>query len=194
MSTSAAAGPDAVAEPAAQVEPTSSAAGGAAPLEPEAGNAIHGLVRWQLDVAEREPPRPVRTTAPAARLPSRSSCRSSTRFRQPASAYKHGDNIDLAMPLRQQYAPLPDGRTQTIDPVVLRAPAEPCCANAHGVPTGRGRSTKRARLPGGQAIGTTKLDHAFTDLERDAAARPGRLRPPDGDGGLELSVDEAAAG
>jgi aldose 1-epimerase len=41
-------------------------------------------------------------------------------------------------------------------------------------------------------IGTTRLDHAFTDLERDAdgIARV-ELRRPDGDLGLALWVDES---
>ena len=66
-------------------------------------------------------------------------------------------------------------------------------SDQHGIPTGRAPvdgTEHDFRRP--RPIGTTKLDHAFTDLERDAdgVARV-ELVPPDGDAGLVLWVDEA---
>jgi aldose 1-epimerase len=84
--------------------------------------------------------------------------------------------------------------TETIDSVVLHSPGRTVLvANAHGIPTGRGavRGTEHDFLQA-RPIGTTRLDHAFTDLERDAdgVARV-ELRRPDGDLGLALWVDES---
>ena len=61
----------------------------------------------------------------------------------------------------------------------------------HGIPSGSGavdRTEFDFRQP--RAIGVTKLDTAFTDLERDqdGLARV-ELRRPDHDGGLTLLVD-----
>ncbi len=84
--------------------------------------------------------------------------------------------------------------TDTIDSVVLRVPCRTVLsANEHGIPTGRGavQGTEYDFLQA-RPIGATRLDHAFTDLERDAdgVARV-ELRRADDGLGLALWVDES---
>ena len=84
--------------------------------------------------------------------------------------------------------------TETVDPVLLRVPAGTVLhSDAHGIPTGRASVDGTEHdFRGGRPIGTTRLDHAFTDLERgdDGVARV-ELSGPEGHGGLVLWVDEA---
>ena len=66
-------------------------------------------------------------------------------------------------------------------------------SDERGLPIGRRRSKARSTTSGSRApIGATKLDNAFTDLERDGdgLARV-ELRDPESGGGLTLWVDEA---
>jgi aldose 1-epimerase len=167
--------------------------------EPEAGNAIHGFVRWEnWTAAEREAnwvvmrhqvhPRP---GYPFSLDVSIEYSLSQTGLRVQTTATNVGPE---ACPFGAGAHPYLTIGTETIDSVVLHSPGRTVLvANAHGIPTGRGavRGTEHDFLQA-RPIGTTRLDHAFTDLERDAdgVARV-ELRRPDGDLGLALWVDES---
>ncbi len=84
--------------------------------------------------------------------------------------------------------------TETVDTVVLRAPGRTVLStDTRGIPVSRSpvEGTEydftRART-----IGTTQLDHTFTDLDRDddGLARV-ELRHPDGEAALSLWLDES---
>jgi len=84
--------------------------------------------------------------------------------------------------------------TATVDDVLLRVPARTALrSDEHGIPVdvvpieGTELDFRAAR-----PIGRTKLDHGFTDLERDqAGVAHVELRDRDGRVGLALWVDEA---
>jgi aldose 1-epimerase len=167
--------------------------------EPAAGNAIHGFVRWETwTVAEREPSRVVvrhdvhpRPGYPFSLDLSIEYSLSDTDLRVHTTATNAGDE---PCPFGSGAHPYLSVGTSRIDEVILRAPGRAVLsANAHGIPTGRSpvHGTERDFLQP-RPIGTTRLDHAFADLERDAdgAARV-VLRHPDDATGLELWVDEA---
>jgi aldose 1-epimerase len=142
--------------------------------EPERANAIHGLVRWSVwTVAERESDRVVMEH----RL-----------HPQPGYPFTLDLGIEYALSAnglsvqttatnvghdRCPYGcgahPYLSVGTETVDATVLRAPARTVLqADDRGISTG---ATPLAgtdydfRQP--RAIGATKLDHGFTDLERD---------------------------
>jgi aldose 1-epimerase len=83
--------------------------------------------------------------------------------------------------------------TNTVDSITLRAPARKIIlSNERGIPTGVAAvdgteyDFRRPRL-----IGNTKLDHAFTDLERDAQGTARiELRDATGGVGADLWMDE----
>jgi aldose 1-epimerase len=153
--------------------------------EPEAGNALHGLVRWTAwTVRERTAERVV--------------C---------AHVLRPQDGYPFALDLEVDYALSGDGltvRTRAanlgpdacpfgagnhpyiraaglVDDVVLRLPASTVLdADARGIPTGSAPVEERGldfRAP--RAIGETVLDHAFTGLERD------------GDGLVRVELEDA---
>ena len=165
--------------------------------EPELGNAIHGLVRWAAwDVAEREAERVrmehVSTPSPATRSRSRSA--SSTRSRRAASRSARRRRTSApTLPVRVRGASLPHAGDGTIDSLVLRAPGAP---RARSRRAGSARGSEpvegtRVRLPRARPIGDTKLDNAFTDLERDADGRARvSLADPATGRALTLWVDE----
>jgi len=164
--------------------------------EPENGNAIHGLVRWaRWNAVEREPHRIVlaHTIHPQPGYP-------------------------FALALRVEYALAPDGisvriraknvgrgacpygagahpyltlGTSVVDPVELCVPASTVL-----YPDDDGIATRPARVEGtefdfrsARPIGATKLDNAFTDLERgdDGLAR---IELRHGKSGLAVWMDE----
>jgi aldose 1-epimerase len=167
--------------------------------EPKAGNAIHGFVRWEnWTVAEREPSRAVvrhdvhpRPGYPFSLDLSIEYSVSPDGLRVQTTATNVGAE---PCPFGSGAHPYLTIGTSTIDPVVLRVPSRTVLhANAHGIPTGRAavQGTEHD-FQEARPIGATKLDHAFTDLERDAdgVARV-ELRRPDGGAGLELWVGES---
>ena len=83
--------------------------------------------------------------------------------------------------------------TGSVDSVLLQVPARTVLhSDEQGIPTGSGAvDGTEYDFSQPRAIGATKLDTAFTDLERDqdGLARV-ELRHPDHDGGLTLWVDE----
>jgi aldose 1-epimerase len=166
--------------------------------EPERGNAIHGLVRWdEWTVGEREPQRVVMKHALQP---------------QPGYPFSLALTVEYALSTRglsvrttatnvgEDACPYGSGAhpyltvgTETVDAVILRVPGRTVLhSNERGLPVdavpveGTEYDFRRPR-----PIGSTKLDHAFTDLKRDQdgrarvelAGRPGM--------GLTLWVDEA---
>jgi aldose 1-epimerase len=162
-------------------------------------DAIHGLVRWAgWTVGEREPHRVVMRH----RI-----------YPQPGYPFTLAVSVEYALSERGLRVtttatnvgakPCPYGcgahpyltvGTPTVDPVILRAPARTVLSSdERGIPVGSqsvegtGFDFRRPR-----PIGTTRLDNAFTDLERDedGLARVS-LSDPDGRGRLTLWADEA---
>ncbi len=167
--------------------------------EPEAGNAIHGFVRWESwVVAEREPNRVVmrhqvhpRPGYPFSLDLSIEYSLSPAGLRVQTTATNVGAE---PCPFGSGAHPYLTIGTDKVDSVVLRAPGRTVLhADARGIPTGRGavHGTEHDFLQP-RPIGATRLDHAFTDLERDAddVARV-ELRRPDGHLGLALWVDQS---
>jgi aldose 1-epimerase len=166
--------------------------------EPEHANAIHGLVRWSVwSVAAREPERVVMTH----RLNP-----------QPGYPFTLDLSIEYALsdqglsvritatnlgPDRCPYGcgahPYLSVGTETVDAAVLHAPAGTVLqADDRGIPTGAtsvAATDYDFREP--RAIGAMKLDHAFTDLERDEHGLTRvELTNPDSGDALALWLDE----
>ncbi len=167
--------------------------------EPEARNAIHGLVRWETwVVAEREPSRVVMRHALHPRPGYPFSLELSIEYvLSPAGLRVQTTATNVGAepcPFGSGAHPYLTLGTETIDPVILRVPSRTVLfSDARGLPTGRGAvSGTEHDFRQARPVGATQLDHAFTDLERDAdgAARV-ELRRPDGQGGLVLWVDES---
>jgi aldose 1-epimerase len=142
--------------------------------EPEHRNAIHGLVRWSAwTAAEREPHRVVMEHA---------------LHPQPGYPFLLGMSIEYALSddglqvrttatnLGREPCPFGSGAhpyltlgTATIDRLMLRVPARTVLrSNERGLPIGTDAVEDTEydfRKP--RPIGSTTLDHAFTDLERD---------------------------
>lgn len=167
--------------------------------EVEAGNAIHGLVRWsRFAIVDRQPHRAVLEH----RL-----------YPQPGYPFALDVRIEYAVSdgglsvrttatnAGEERCPFGAGAhpylapgAPTVDTVLLRAPARVVLrSNGRGVPTG---SMPVAGTPfdfrSERPIGATVLDHAFTELYRDAGgiARVS-LRDPAGGHAVSLWVDKA---
>jgi aldose 1-epimerase len=163
------------------------------------GNAIHGLVRWSAwSVAERDADRVVleHTLHPQPGYPF------SLELGIEYSLSDDGLRVrSTATNVGRDTCPYGSGQhpyltvgTDTVDTVVLRAPgATVLHGNERGIPVraepveGTEFDFRRPR-----AIGPTKLDNAYTDLERDAdrLARVD-LGHPDVGGVLSLWLDES---
>jgi aldose 1-epimerase len=166
--------------------------------EPEARNAIHGLVRWVAwSVGERESDRVVmeHTLRPQPGYPF--SLRlgieyalSDKGLRVTTTATNIGGE---ACPYGSGMHPYLTVGTQTVDTVVLRAPGRTVLhADERALPVGTASvdgTELDFRRP--RPIGATKLDNAFADLERDddGLARV-ELRRPDDETTLTLWLDE----
>jgi aldose 1-epimerase len=166
--------------------------------EPGAGNAIHGLVRWAAwSVGVREEHRVVmeHTLHPQPGYPfslalSVEYALSEAGLRVSASATNIGGE---ACPYGSGAHPYLTVGTETVDSVILHAPGRTMLqADARGIPVGAApvEATDydfRRRRP----IGATKLDNAYTDLERDGDGRARvELRHPDGGTSVSLWLDE----
>lgn len=167
--------------------------------ETDKQNAIHGLVRWSAWlVGTREPHRVVME-----------------HVLHPQPGYPFTLGLEI------QYALGPDGLSVTttatnagaepcpygsgahpylmlgsagVDPLVLQAPAATVLTeDERGIPTGRlavDGSEYDFRRP--RPIGSTRLDHCFTDLERDGDGRARvTLEDPETGSSLSLWVDDA---
>jgi aldose 1-epimerase len=161
--------------------------------EPEARNAIHGLVRWEAwRVVEREQHRVVMVHAlhPRPGYPFSLALRveyelSDTGLRVQTTATNVGQH---ACPYGSGAHPYLTLGTPTVDDLDLRAPGRTVLESGdRGLPVGASPvegTLYDFREP--RPIGSTRLDHAFTDLERDdeGLARV-ELRDP---GGASLTV------
>jgi aldose 1-epimerase len=166
--------------------------------EPERGNAIHGLVRWdEWTVGEREAQRVVMKHAlqpqpgyPFSLALTVEYALSTSGLSVRTTATNVGED---ACPYGSGAHPYLTVGTEKVDAVILRVPGRTVLhSNERGLPVdavpvqGTEYDFRRPR-----PIGSTKLDHAFTDLKRDQdgrarvelAGRPGM--------GLTLWVDEA---
>jgi len=142
--------------------------------EPDARNAIHGLVRWAAwTVAERQPHRVVieHTLHPQPGYPfalavSIEYALSETGLAVRTTSTNVGSD---SCPYGAGAHPYLTVGTETVDPVVLRAPgATALTSDERGLPDGATSvegTEYDFRQP--RRIGATKLDNAFTDLERD---------------------------
>jgi aldose 1-epimerase len=166
--------------------------------EPSAGNAIHGLVRWaDWTVAEREANRVVvvHTLHPRPGYPFTLELSIEYTLSQGGLQVRTtATNVGMdPCPFGSGAHPYLTFGTGSVDSVLLQVPARTVLhSDERGIPNGSGAVDETEYDFGKpRAIGATKLDTAFTDLERDqdGLARV-ELRHPDHDGGLALWVDE----
>ena len=166
--------------------------------EPEHRNAIHGVVRWAgWTAAEVEPDRVVMTH---------------TVHPRPGYPFRLELEVEYALSdaglsVRTTAAnpgprPCPFGcgahpyltlGTPVVDAIVLRVPAGSVLASdSRGLPTGQETVEGERDFREPRPIGSTTLDHAYTDLERDddGLVRVVLRRPDDGSE-LTLWADEA---
>ena len=83
--------------------------------------------------------------------------------------------------------------TAAVDSVILTAPGRAVLhTDERDIPTGQGAvAGTEYDFTRPRAIGSTQLDHCFTDLERDGGLARVELRAPDESAGLTLWMDEA---
>jgi aldose 1-epimerase len=167
--------------------------------EPERSNAIHGLVRWSVwSVAERESDRVVmrHRLHPQPGYPFTLDL--SIEYMLSANGLTVQTTATNVGPDRCPYGcgahPYLTVGTETVDATALRAPGRTVLqADGRGIPTGATQPVAGTdydfREP--RAIAYTKLDHGFTDLERDkdGLARV-ELANPESGFTLALWVDE----
>jgi len=166
--------------------------------EPEAGNAIHGLVRWaNWSVGAREADRVVmeHTLHPQPGYPFslalsvEYSLSGAAGLRVATTASNVGRE---ACPYGCGAHPYVTVGTETVDSAVLRAPGHTVLqVDDRGIPTGAERvEGTEYDFDRPRRIGTTKLDNSFTDLERgdDGLARV-ELLHPDGEPAISLWLD-----
>jgi aldose 1-epimerase len=166
--------------------------------EPEHRNAIHGLVRWAgWRVGEREQSRVVmeHVIHPQPGYPF------SLALRIEYALSDHG--LSVATTATNVGAdPCPYGcgahpyltlGTTTVDSVILTAPGRAVLrSDERGIPTGQAAvegTEYDFRRP--RAIGATRLDNCFTDLERNEGLARVELHLPDESASLTLWMDEA---
>ena len=167
--------------------------------EPEHSNAIHGLVRWVVwTVREREPHRVVveyvlhpQPGYPFLLALAIEYLLSNEGLRVTTTATNAGPD---PCPYGSGAHPYLTVGTPTVDPAILHVPGKTVLrSDERGMPVGS-ESVEGTdydfRRP--RQIGTTKLDNAFTDLERNAhgIARV-ELEDPDSGTAVALWVDES---
>ncbi len=167
--------------------------------EPEAANAIHGLVRWAAwTIAEQEPDRVVleHVLHPQPGYPFTLDLRieyalSDSGLNVRTTATNAGRD---ACPYGAGAHPYLTVGTDAVDSMLLQAPGRTALeSDERGIPTGRvavdGTEYDFRRE---RALGPTRLDHCFTDLERDddGLARV-VLRHPETRAELTLWLDNA---
>lgn len=167
--------------------------------DPEEQDAIHGLVRWAAwSVGEREPHRVVMEHRIHPRPGYPFSLVVSVEYSLAEDGLTVGTtatNVGArACPYGCGAHPYLTAGTEKVDSTLLRAPGRTVLlSNERGIPVDT-ESVEETEYDfrRGKRIGATKLDHAFTDLERDedGLARVS-LRDPDGSRELTLWVDES---
>jgi aldose 1-epimerase len=165
--------------------------------EPEHQNAIHGLVRWAgWRAGAREPSRIVmeHVIHPSPGYPF--SLAASIEYAlsdQGLSVTTTATNVGPdACPYGCGAHPYLTLGTATVDSIVLMAPGRAVLqSDDRGIPTGRmAVEGTEYDFTQPRAIGATRLDHCFTDLERrDGLARI-ELHDPGASSGLTLWLDE----
>jgi aldose 1-epimerase len=166
--------------------------------EPEHGNAIHGLVRWATwTVAERRPHRAVveHLVHPQPGYPFTLAVRIEYALSAGGlSVRTTATNLgDVACPYGAGAHPYLTLGTATVDPLVLRAPGRRVLLlDERDLPVdSEDVDGTEYDFRAGRPIGGTRLDNAFTDLERDGDGLA-HVVLGDGNGrGLTLWVDES---
>jgi aldose 1-epimerase len=146
--------------------------------EPAFGNAIHGLVRWVgWNVREREPARVVleHVVHPQPGYPFSLALRVEYELSDAGlSVRTAATNVGSdACPYGAGAHPYLTLGTPSVDPLVLRAPGRRVLvSDERDLPVGSEPvDGTEFDFRAGRPIGTTKLDNAFTDLERDDDGR-----------------------
>lgn len=161
-------------------------------------DAIHGLVRWaSWTVGEREPGRVLMEHALHPRPGYPFSLELGIEYRLSADGLRvraTATNVGASpCPYGAGQHPYLTLGTPTVDPLVLQAPSRTVLrSDERGIPIDRSSvegTDCDFRRP--REIGGARLDHAFTDLERDddGLARV-RLWDPEAGSGLTVWVDE----
>ena len=167
--------------------------------EPENGNAIHGLVRWAAwNDADREPHRVAmeHTLHPQPGYPFSLELRIEYELSETGLAVRtRAANVRAARcPFGAGAHPYVTLGTASVDPLILHIPARTVLdSDEHGVPIGTHPvAVTDFDFREARPIADTKLDHAFTDLERDGddLARV-TLSDPETAAGLTVWVDES---
>jgi aldose 1-epimerase len=167
--------------------------------EPENGNAIHGLVRWEpWTVAERKKHRVVMeyVLSPQPGYPFALKLEIEYALAMDGLTVRTtATNVgESACPYGAGFHPYLTVGTETVDSAILHLRARTVFgADERGLPLPAapvGGTEYDFRRP--RPIGSTRLDHAFTDLvrEQDGLARVA-LDGPHAGAGLDLWVDEA---
>lgn len=142
--------------------------------EPERRNAIHGLVRWaHWSVTEREPVRAVleHTVYPSPGYPF------ALALRVEHSLSEEGLKVRIeATNVGAEPCPYGAGAHPylaveggSVDGVELRVPAGTVLeSNERALPVGRAPVADELDFREARPVGSTRLDHCFTDLDRDA--------------------------
>jgi len=165
--------------------------------EPERGNAIHGLVRWVAwTVSESAPDRIVMEHLLRQQPGYASSLAIRIEYRlsdEGLHVRTTATNVGAdGCPFGAGAHPYLSATTTPVDDTILRVPARAVLrADERGIPTGaESVETTEYDFRRPRPIGPTRLDHCFTDLERDEdeLARV-ELRHPAVDTGITLWVD-----
>jgi aldose 1-epimerase len=166
--------------------------------EPEHHNAIHGLVRWaDWTVGERDQSRVVmeHVIHPSEGYPfslavSLEYALSDDGLSVTTTATNAGPD---ACPYGCGSHPYLTLGTATVDSIVLTAPGrEMLRSDDRGIPVDRvAVEGTEYDFTQPKAIGGTRLDYCFTDLERDDGIARVELHSPEENAGLTLWVDEA---
>jgi aldose 1-epimerase len=165
--------------------------------EPQLRNALHGLARWSAwTLGEREPDRVVveHLLHPQPGYPFSLAVRieytlSDSGLSVTTTATNAGAD---ACPYGCGAHPYLTLGTATVDSLILTAPGRQVLrADDRGIPTGKAAvDGTEYDFTQRRAIGSTRLDHCFTDLQRDEGLARVELRASDGTAGLTLWMDE----
>lgn len=167
--------------------------------EPERGNAIHGLVRWLPWAMEAQAQNVVtlRTLLrPTPGYPFSLELRIEYRLgREGLSVTTTAVNVgDAALPFGLGFHPYVRAGSPPVDTAVLRLPArERLVLDARSLPTGEVRPVAGTELDFtvARAIGPTRMDTAFTGLDRDGDGLAwASLEDHTGGTGAELWMDD----
>jgi aldose 1-epimerase len=166
--------------------------------EREAQNALHGLVRWSAwTLGEREPDRVVmehqlhpQPGYPFSLAVSIEYALADNGLTVTTTATNAGPD---ACPYGCGAHPYVTLGTAKVDSVILTAPGRQVLrADSRGIPTGQAVvAGTEYDFTQPRAIGSTRLDHCFTELERDGGLARVELQAPDGTAGLTLWMDES---